>query len=59
VADIEPTFTLDEAAKTLARRECMFHGHDFDVVVNGAGVPQRILCERCGELWKVEDSDAG
>lgn len=50
-------YTLGEAQALLSRRECLIHGHDFDVIVTtGSGAPTSVLCSRCGESWKVRDT---
>lgn len=49
----EPTYTLDEAKRELARRECALQGHDFDVVVD-LNEPARFYCSRCGTSWAVQ-----
>lgn len=44
----ERTYTLDEAAAELARRECAAHGHSWNVVQDAAGCPVRVFCDNCG-----------
>lgn len=47
-------YTLREAARELARQECRFRGHVWDLVENfGSAVPLAILCTRCGVTHKV------
>lgn len=50
----EKTYTLDEAREELARRECTFHGHDWDIVSRADGVPIAIICGRCGLSHEVK-----
>jgi hypothetical protein len=51
----EPRYTLDEAQRELARRECGMFGHNFDVqIIYGNGDPQVVMCSRCGKTWNVE-----
>jgi len=47
-------YTLDEARRELARRECVALGHDWVVVTGGGGEPRLVLCERCGASRRVE-----
>jgi hypothetical protein len=48
-------YTLDEARRELAIRECGMQGHDYDVlVVLGSNEPQCVLCRRCGESWSID-----
>lgn len=49
----EPTFTLAEAARELARRECSMHGHDWSVLETLGRGPYAITCAQCGESWLV------
>lgn len=49
----ERTYTLDEAAMELARRECARHGHDFETISTGDCEPIKLLCGRCGRAWTV------
>lgn len=54
----EPMFTLDGAAREIARRECALNGHDYNVVTTMELGPVSLACERCGASWKVEqDAD--
>jgi hypothetical protein len=48
--DISPAgdvsrYTLDEAARELAARDCDFHGHDIEILYS-AGQPARLICIR-------------
>lgn len=56
--DDEPRYTLPEARREIARRECAFHGHDWRVVIAGTGQPVAITCERCGQAHEVVASTA-
>lgn len=49
----EPTYTLDEARRVLARRECGAHGHDWTVLQKMTGVPYLVCCGRCGDTYPV------
>jgi hypothetical protein len=57
--DQAKTYTLTEAQKELARRECATHGHDWDVVVKFGGDPTHVLCSNCGRSWTVAGSNPG
>lgn len=46
------TYTIREAAKEIARQECRFHGHDWDVLTTFAG-PSGIQCRRCDEFHRL------
>ena len=48
-------YTLEEARRELARRECTFLGHDLQIIYEGLGEPKQIVCERgCGHPgWTV------
>lgn len=47
-------YTLADAQRELARRECEMHHHDIDVVYVGLSTdPARIVCSRCGDSWAV------
>lgn len=43
----EPTYTLDEARRVMALRECATYGHEWNVVQN-LQRPRRLVCDRCG-----------
>lgn len=50
----ERRFTLDEAERELAQRECLAHGHSLDtIVVLGSSDPAALVCSRCGRSWRV------
>lgn len=54
----EKRFTLDEARKELALRECSNHNHDWTVIVvrdlcDRFDRPIAVTCERCGEYRAV------
>jgi hypothetical protein len=53
----EPTYTLAEAKRELARRECVEHGHRWDVLEALGVGPTHIVCDRCGESRKVLSDD--
>ena len=42
------TYTLAEAQRELALRECARHGHTWTIHQNIASGPLRISCDRCG-----------
>lgn len=46
---------ITAARLVVARHECSMHGHDFDILVSGVGVPVSIVCSRgCGAgPWPV------
>jgi hypothetical protein len=46
----QPTYTLAEAARELARRECRARGHDFTFMERRLmdEAPTGIVCIRCG-----------
>ena len=44
----EPTYTLDEARRVMALRECSDYGHDWNIIENMAQGPLRFSCGRCG-----------
>lgn len=45
---------IREADFILRRRRCAKYGHDFEVqVVMGKGLPSGIVCNECGESWRV------
>jgi hypothetical protein len=49
------TYTLAEAERILAKRECFNHGHDFEVMIdNRTSDPAAIMCTRCGRSWTVK-----
>ena len=48
----ESRYTLDEAERELARRECARFGHDWNVIETGAR-PTAITCGRCGDSHPV------
>lgn len=43
----ERRYTLVEAQRELAARECAVHGHDWRVLESLARGPISIVCERC------------
>lgn len=47
----EPRYTLDEARRELARRECGYHGHDYETTVRPNHEPVTFFCNRCGKTW--------
>lgn len=51
--DEQRRYTLAEAVTELRRRKCVEHGHDFDVVQDGVGLPVGVQCARCGRSWEV------
>ena len=53
----EPTYTLEEAERELAKRECAAHGHSWDVIENMAEGPLRIVCVQCGWSGDVTMGD--
>lgn len=57
----EPRYTLEEAARILARRECDTNGHDLEqnVLRRAEGTVVRILivCNRCSAVFQ-EVTDA-
>jgi hypothetical protein len=51
----EPRYTLKEAERELAKRECGIYGHTFDVTVTtGSGNPRIVVCTRCSRTWTVQ-----
>lgn len=48
----EPRYTLPEAARLLAREECMVEGHDLDQTLiqaaSGRTLIMAVRCTRCG-----------
>jgi hypothetical protein len=53
----ERTYTLEEAARELKRRECTAHGHDFSVLQQGDR-PVAVHCECCGRRWAVVEEES-
>lgn len=56
----EQRYTLDEAEKELALRECRNHGHSWDVIEartigDPLAAPMAVVCNRCGQSHRVED----
>lgn len=47
------TYTLEEARRELARKECSTHGHAWDVIGGLDGIPRRVLCTTCGASYRV------
>jgi hypothetical protein len=48
----EKTYTLAEARVELKRRECVAHGHAWDIISSAAG-PFRAICG-CGAAYRME-----
>ena len=48
----EKLFTLEEAKKEIARIECKYYGHDYDIVCSYSA-PQHLFCNRCHAHWRV------
>jgi len=46
-------YSLDEARRELARRECAMLGHDWAIVERLGGWPGSVICERCAESHHV------
>jgi len=44
----DPTYTLAEAQRELARLECVNHGHSWTIHENMTNGPLRISCDQCG-----------
>jgi hypothetical protein len=45
----EPTYTLAEAQRELARRQCATTGHEWNILsAYPGGPPVRITCASCG-----------
>lgn len=48
---------LDRAQRDLDRQKCQVIGHDTFTVMSGGlgtgGAPHRVICDRCGESWRV------
>jgi hypothetical protein len=54
----EKRYTLAEARREIARRECVGRGHDTKVICNGLSTePIRIVCGRCGDSWAVQPKE--
>jgi 6-pyruvoyl-tetrahydropterin synthase len=50
----ERLYTLEDAQRELAQRECVLHGHNFDVIVKlGSADPHLVICMRCGRSWGI------
>lgn len=47
------TYTLTQAAREIAKQECRYHGHTWDVVETFGGSPAEVVCTRCGESHAV------
>lgn len=47
MADTEPKYTLAEAQRVLALRECAENGHDW-IDIRSYEVPVAVVCTRCG-----------
>lgn len=56
-SDDEPRYTLDEARRLLAERECAIHGHSWDVITRDGG-PHSLICSNCGEARRVLQHEA-
>lgn len=55
MASDDQTYTLAEAERILAKRECLNHGHDFEIMIdNLTSDPTTIICTRCGRNWTVK-----
>ena len=52
--DTTARYTLEEARREFARRECANHGHSWNVIQSVGGGPMRIVCESCGWSGAVE-----
>ena len=50
-------YTLEEAQKILAKRECLAFGHELGVVTTGDGDTPTVFCERCGDRWAKVTTD--
>lgn len=51
----EERYTLEEAAKVIAERECETFGHSWDVIQEvGSHTPTAIVCTRCTRTVQVE-----
>jgi hypothetical protein len=44
----QKTYTLEEARRELARRECEHHGHSWDVISTIGAGPEAVVCTQCG-----------
>ena len=58
----EKQYTLAEAQMELRRRECMVHGHSYEV--RGLSVPHEgkhwpyaVVCDVCRAVWSVVAND--
>ena len=50
----ERKYTLAEAERELARRECSMIGHSLtEIIAAGSADPVRVVCSRCAMSWKV------
>lgn len=54
----EKRYTLAEAQLELNRKECAVFGHDWRVIEHGGGLPNGIVCQRCGISFKVEQASS-
>ena len=52
-------YTLDEARRELARRECAADGHAWDVVTGSGARPILLFCDRCHRSWSVGQEKSG
>lgn len=53
----EHRYTLEEAQRELALRECTNFGHNWQVISDAGKQPRRITCDRCGWSGSVAMGD--
>jgi DNA-directed RNA polymerase subunit M/transcription elongation factor TFIIS len=53
VADVAAEHRV-QSSKAQMSPECQLQGHSFEIVVKESGDPRRVICERCGETWHIE-----
>jgi hypothetical protein len=50
----EQRYTIEEAVREIALRDCVLHGHDYEIITRmGENRPHLVYCSRCGESWLV------
>lgn len=52
-------YTLDEAARELALRQCQAEGHDWEICEEMCVGPVALICSRCGEARPVGRGGTG
>lgn len=58
MSDWQPKYSLNEAERLLAERECAMHGHDFEHVVDAmTQEPSILVCARCRRTWNITAED--